>query len=138
MKITARADPRYYIELTSKDVELLLTIVQRHDVRSGGAFKRSVELLQAWQLYISLSTDAIVETRMVNATHSQLEDICVAIQKPGPQQVHVMARITAMKRFFHETMQQASAHVRGMDISFVSIDLLDPIPNHAPSKPGCC
>lgn len=122
MKITARAEPRYYIELTSEDAQLIRDLGLKSKDRS---VSEGVEIASAWVTYIELlATEETNWTRMVNATHRQLEMIVKILAKAGPQPVERMTRINTIRTFFQDVMHQSSTHCRKFDLTFVSIPLL--------------
>ena len=127
MNVNVRAEPRYYIELTAADAEMIrdlgLKVRSRHP-----KIQEAIDLADGWVTYINLLAD--VDThwcRMVNANHRQMEAVCRILASSGPQPIQKMARINAMRALFTTAMRDSSRHVRQFDLSFTSVELMEPL-----------
>ena len=134
MKITARAEPRYYIELTKADAEMIRDVAYKVAARTprlgshGGFVREAAELAEGWVTYIGLLATAETHwTRMVNATHRQLDLVTLVLAHCGPMPVEKIQRLNAMRNLFTEAMGTANRNMRQFDLTFASVELMEPL-----------
>ena len=133
MNIIARAEPRYYIELLDADAKLIHSIVLKQAFSKPGQYTKAVELTASWVQYLDTrknyrdaceAAGCNVETsHTVNATHSQLEMICLLLSRPGLMEAEVSVRVSAIRKLFAEVLATASHQFRQYEVSMVSVDL---------------
>lgn len=126
MNIVARAEPRYYIELSDEDVHLIHRIIAKRAVQLE-KFGNTIELVQGWARLLAARKDYrnvchaaghdVVTSQTVTATHIQLERICSLLQIPTLMDIHTAARITKICELFKSVMEQASSEFRLVEVS---------------------
>jgi len=134
MQITARAEPRYYIELTKADAELIDGILGRQAKKNPSMYS-ALELTQSWLQYLGIRENYrevceaagydVSTSKMVNATHVQLEKILSALSKPGLMDAEMAMRVRSMVSLMNQVMLTACAQFRQHEVSMVSVDLME-------------
>jgi len=137
MQIVARAEPRYYIELTEADATLIHDVVLKLAFRSPEKYHKAAELTAGWRQYLDIRKNyretceaagyTVQTSQTVNATHAQLEVVNQALSKAGPMDLERAERLTAIRSLFTEMMESASRQFRQHEMSMVSVDLMEPV-----------
>lgn len=137
MNIVARAEPRYYIELTEADAVLIHDVALKRAFRQPGKFSKTVELTAAWAQYLELRKDYrltclqagndVTTSKTVNATHTQLQSVLEALDKTGPMDVERATRLASIRSLFSTVMDTATRQFRQFEVSMSSFELMEPL-----------
>ena len=127
MKIVARAEPRYYVELSDEDAHLIHKVVTKRAAQHQGKFSNTRELTQSWVQHLELRKEyrevclaaghEVRTTQTVTASHIQLERVIKLLELPALMDVHTAQRLACICKLFNGTMDTASRQFRQFEIS---------------------
>lgn len=120
MKITTRAEPRFFVELSLENAKVIRDVCAKS---RNPLAREAFAISEAWVIYV----DLLAEERMVNATHSQLIALTRVLAAPGPMEVDKMERVLAIWSLFDSALKSAESSLGSFYQSAVSVALLSPV-----------
>lgn len=124
MKITTRAEPRFFVELSLENAKLIRDVCAKS---RNPLAREAFAISEAWVIYVDLLADDFLKERMVNATHSQLIALTRVLAAPGPMEVDKMGRVLAIWSLFDSALKSAESSLGSFYQSAVSVALLSPV-----------